>query len=41
MTLKELQTLQGDWTINVVPGSKVLEHYEDPTYFTLAFPIRL
>ena len=41
MTLEELQTLQGDWTINVVPGSKVLEHYEDPTYFTLAFPIRL
>ena len=38
MTLEELQTLQGDWTINVVPGSKVLEHYEDPTYFTSAFP---
>ena len=38
MTLKELQTLQGDLTINVVPGSKVLEHYKDPAYFTSAFP---
>jgi hypothetical protein len=37
-TLEELQTLQGDLTINVVPGNKVLEHYEDPTYFTSAFP---
>jgi hypothetical protein len=37
-TLEELQKLQGDLTINVVPGSKVLEHYEDPTYFTSAFP---
>ena len=38
MTLEELQTLQGDLTIDVVSGSKVLEHYEDPTYFTSAFP---
>ena len=38
LTLQQLQTLQGDFTINVVPGSKVLEHYEDSTYFTSAFP---
>jgi hypothetical protein len=38
LTLEQLQTLHGDFTINVVPGSKVLEHYEDSTYFTSAFP---
>jgi hypothetical protein len=38
LTLQELQSLQSSLTINVVPGSKVLEHYEDPTYFTSAFP---
>ena len=38
LILQRLQTLQGDFTINVVPGSKVLEHYEDSTYFTSAFP---
>ena len=37
-TLEELQTLQNRFTINVVPGTKVLEHYADPTYFTSAFP---
>ena len=38
LTLQELQSLQSSLTINVVPGNKVLEHYEDPTYFTSAFP---
>jgi Domain of unknown function (DUF6570) len=38
LMLQELQNLQSNLTINVVPGSKVLEHYEDPTYFTSAFP---
>ena len=38
LTLQELQSLQSCLTINVVPGSKVLQHYEDPTYFTSAFP---
>ena len=38
MTLEELQTLQGNLVINVVPGSKVLEHYKDPTDFTSALP---
>ena len=37
LTLQELQSLQSSLTINVVPGSKVLEHYEDSTYFTSAF----
>lgn len=37
-TLQELQSLQSSLTINVVPGSKVLEHYQDSTYFTSAFP---
>ena len=38
LTLPELQSLQSSLTINVIPGSKVLEYYEDPTYFTSAFP---
>jgi len=38
LTLQELQCLQSSLTINVVPGSKVLQHYEDLTYFTSAFP---
>ena len=36
--LQELQSLHQDLTINVVPGNKVLEHYQDATYFTSAFP---
>jgi hypothetical protein len=36
--LQSLQQLQDGLTINVVPGSKVLEHYQEPTYFTSAFP---
>ena len=36
--LQELQSLHQDLTINVVPGNKVLEHYQDSTYFTSAFP---
>ena len=38
ITLEELQMLKGDFTINVIPGNKVLEHYEAPTYFISAFP---
>lgn len=38
LMLEELQSLQSTLTINVVPGSKILQHYEDPTYFTSAFP---
>jgi len=38
LMLQELQSLQSNLTINVVPESKVLEHYEGPTYFTSAFP---
>ena len=37
LILQELQSLQSSLTINVVPESKVLEHYKDPTYFTSAF----
>jgi hypothetical protein len=37
-TLEALQSLQSNLTINVVPGGNVLQHYEDPTYFTSAFP---
>ena len=36
--LEELQSLQSSLTINVVPGRNVLQHYEDPNYFTSAFP---
>ena len=36
--LQSLQDLQNDLTINVVPGSKVLEYYQESTYFTSAFP---
>ena len=36
--LQELQSLHQDLIINVVPGNKVLEHYQDSTYFTSAFP---
>jgi hypothetical protein len=39
LMLQELESLQNTkLTINVVPGSKVLEHYEDAGYFTSAFP---
>jgi hypothetical protein len=38
LMLEELQSLQSTLTINVVPGSKILQHYEDRTYFTSAFP---
>src|SRR5437667_10307383 len=38
LMLQELESLQNTLTINVVPGSKVLEHYEDASYFTSAFP---
>jgi len=38
LMLQELQSLQSNLTINVVPESKVLKHYENPTYFTSAFP---
>jgi hypothetical protein len=38
LMLQELQSLQNNLTINVVPGNKVLQHYEDPAYYTSAFP---
>ena len=38
LTLQELQSLQSSLTVNVVPESKVLQHYEDLAYFTSAFP---
>jgi hypothetical protein len=38
MMLEELQSLKSNLTINVVPGNNILQHYEDPTYFTSAFP---
>jgi hypothetical protein len=37
-TLEALGSLQSNLTINVVPGGNVLRHYEDPAYFTSAFP---
>jgi len=38
MTLEQLQSLHGNLTINVVPGSDILQHYKDSAYFTSAFP---
>jgi hypothetical protein len=36
--LEELQSLQSSFTINVVSGRNVLQHYEVSNYFTSAFP---
>lgn len=40
MMLESLQCLgsDDDITINVVPADKILHQYDDPTYFTSAFP---
>ena len=37
-TLNRLAQLKDDVTINVITGSKVLNQYNCPTYFTSAFP---
>ena len=37
-TLTRIARLKDDVTINVVTGSKILNQYECPTYFTSAFP---
>jgi hypothetical protein len=37
-TLQTLQSLHSNLTVNVVLGSNILEHYDNSTYFTSAFP---
>jgi hypothetical protein len=38
MTLERLESLSENVSINVVPGTSILEQYETPSYFTSAFP---
>ena len=38
LTLREIKEMKEDVIINVIYGSKILEHYQDDTYFTSSFP---
>jgi len=38
LTISRLKEIKEDVTINVVYGTKILEHYENDNYFTSAFP---
>ncbi len=38
LTISQLKEIKEDVTINVVYGTKILEHYENDSYFTSAFP---
>src|SRR4030095_12576969 len=38
MMLENLESIKNNLTINVIMGTKILKHYDDPAYFTASFP---